>query len=184
MGLTPDRRPGEANEEGTVYENLAVGNDPPTVGGVRLVNGAFRMRDAIGVFNPRTNLPAFQSSSSRIAVNTTTTSTTFVDLLSVTLTTQASFLLIFFTCGVSNTAGTGQTFFRVLVNGVAVAGAGASQVSANRPVSCAISHRIAVNAGSNIVKVQWRVANATGQIRPVAAPDAEHANVIVMEVAA
>ena len=53
MGITPDRRPGENDEEGTVYENLTPGNDPPALGGVRMVNGDFRMRDQIGVFNPR-----------------------------------------------------------------------------------------------------------------------------------
>lgn len=54
MALTPDRRPGEADEEGVVYENLAPGNDPPTAGGVRYVDGAFRLKDAIGVYDPRT----------------------------------------------------------------------------------------------------------------------------------
>lgn len=53
MGVTPDRRPGEADEEGTVYENLSPGSDPTTLGGVRLVNGDFRMKDQFGVFNPR-----------------------------------------------------------------------------------------------------------------------------------
>lgn len=53
MPSTPDRHPGEEDEEGTVYENLSPGNDPPTLGGVRMVNGNFRMRDAGGVFNPR-----------------------------------------------------------------------------------------------------------------------------------
>lgn len=54
MARTPDRHPGEEDEEGTVYENLAPGNDPPSLGGVRFVDSAFRMRDADGVFNPRT----------------------------------------------------------------------------------------------------------------------------------
>lgn len=53
MPRTPDRRPGEADEEGTIYENLAPGNDPVTSGEVRFVNGAFRLKDSIGVFNPR-----------------------------------------------------------------------------------------------------------------------------------
>lgn len=52
MARTPDRHPGEEDEEGTVYENLAPGNDPTAVGGVRMVNGAFRMKDSVGVFDP------------------------------------------------------------------------------------------------------------------------------------
>jgi hypothetical protein len=54
MPATPDRHPGEEDEEGSVYENLTPGNDPPALGGVRMVDGAFRMRDAQGVFDPRT----------------------------------------------------------------------------------------------------------------------------------
>lgn len=53
MTITPDRRPGESDEEGTVYENLAPGNDPTSTGGIRLVAGDFRLRDQYGVFNPR-----------------------------------------------------------------------------------------------------------------------------------
>lgn len=54
MARTPDRSPGEEDEEGTIYENLSPGNDPPLLGGVRMVDGSFRMRDAAGVFDPRT----------------------------------------------------------------------------------------------------------------------------------
>lgn len=53
MPRTPDRHPGEAYEEGTIYENRSAGNDPVELGGVRLVDGDFRMLDSIGVFNPR-----------------------------------------------------------------------------------------------------------------------------------
>jgi hypothetical protein len=53
MPTTPDRHQGESDEEGTVYENLIAGSDPTATGGVRLVNGDFRMKDQYGVFNPR-----------------------------------------------------------------------------------------------------------------------------------
>jgi hypothetical protein len=49
---TPDRFPGEREEEGLKLEPSSA--DPDTVGGVRLVSGAFRMRDNSGVFDPRT----------------------------------------------------------------------------------------------------------------------------------
>jgi autotransporter translocation and assembly factor TamB len=54
MPLTPDRRPGEAIEEGLVFENRTPGSDPPLSGGLRYVDGAFRFHDAHGVFDPRT----------------------------------------------------------------------------------------------------------------------------------
>jgi hypothetical protein len=53
MGRTPDRRPGEADEEGIVFENRPAGQDPPLSGGFRYVTGSFRLRDKLGVFDPR-----------------------------------------------------------------------------------------------------------------------------------
>jgi hypothetical protein len=53
MALTPDRRPGESDEEGIIFENFSPGNDPTALGGMRFVNGDFRLKDTIGVFNPR-----------------------------------------------------------------------------------------------------------------------------------
>lgn len=51
MPLTPDRRPGEADEEGIVFEPALA--DPPTAGGLRYVGGVFKFRDATGVYDPR-----------------------------------------------------------------------------------------------------------------------------------
>ena len=56
MGQTPDRFPGEADEEGIVFEDNSAG-DPTALGGMRYVSGHFRMKDSIGVFNPRDGLP-------------------------------------------------------------------------------------------------------------------------------
>lgn len=60
MVRTVDRSPGEAYEEGMVFDNQPAGYQPPDMGGMRLVDGVFQMRDALGVFNPRdggTGLP-------------------------------------------------------------------------------------------------------------------------------
>lgn len=53
MPRTPDRRPGEADEEGIVLENRSSGDNPSTAGGIRYVDGSFSFRDAAGLFNPR-----------------------------------------------------------------------------------------------------------------------------------
>jgi len=50
--ITPDRKPGEADEEGIIFENRLPG-DYPTVGGVRYVDGSFSFRDSLGLFDPR-----------------------------------------------------------------------------------------------------------------------------------
>ena len=51
MAKTPDRTPGESDEEGTIY--ISQGSDPSVAGGVRYVGSDFRMKDGLGVFNPR-----------------------------------------------------------------------------------------------------------------------------------
>jgi hypothetical protein len=58
MARTPDRRPGEADEEGIVLENRTSGDNPTLAGGIRYVNGAFSFRDSLGLFNPRSQLSA------------------------------------------------------------------------------------------------------------------------------
>lgn len=52
MGITPDRFPGPREEEEFILDSLSV--DPTNEGAMRYVNGSFRLRDTIGVFNPRT----------------------------------------------------------------------------------------------------------------------------------
>ena len=54
MARTPDRTPGPSLEEETQYEDRGAGNDPTVDGALRYVDGNFRMKDGLGVFNPRT----------------------------------------------------------------------------------------------------------------------------------
>jgi hypothetical protein len=58
MPQTPDRFPGERYEEGIILQDNTAG-DPTENGGVRYTSGDFRMKDSVGVFNPREGgLPA------------------------------------------------------------------------------------------------------------------------------
>lgn len=69
MARTPDRRPGESREEGTVYQDRAAGDLPPELGGVRLVAGRFQLRDSLGVFDPReSNISAASSPSANLVI--------------------------------------------------------------------------------------------------------------------
>jgi hypothetical protein len=53
MSRTANREHGELIlPDGAVFEST--GGDPPTQGGVRYDGTDFRMRDSVGVFNPRT----------------------------------------------------------------------------------------------------------------------------------
>lgn len=52
MGTQPDRHPGPAIEEELILE--ADPSDPTTAGAVRFNGSTFRLRDSVGVFDPRT----------------------------------------------------------------------------------------------------------------------------------
>lgn len=52
MPRTPDRKPGPGRQEEIIYSPRT--SDPTRDGAVRYVNGSFRMKDALGVFDPRT----------------------------------------------------------------------------------------------------------------------------------
>lgn len=69
MPQTPDREPGESYEEGTVYDNRIAGDVPVEAGGIRYVNGAFSMLDALGLFNPRASTSAGDEALLEIAPN-------------------------------------------------------------------------------------------------------------------
>jgi len=51
MTGTPDRFPGSRDEDELILRDQ--GADPTTIGATRYVSGDFRMRDSVGVFNPR-----------------------------------------------------------------------------------------------------------------------------------
>lgn len=52
MTLTPDRSPGELQEDEGIL--LGGSTDPTVAGGMRYVSGAFRFKDGTAVFDPRT----------------------------------------------------------------------------------------------------------------------------------
>lgn len=57
MPRTPDRQPGVSDEEAIILEDTGV--DPAVVGELRYNAGAFRLRDALGVFDPRSGSSVF-----------------------------------------------------------------------------------------------------------------------------
>jgi len=54
--ITPDRHPGPMIEDDEIILKESTLGDPTEVGGIRQVGGAFRMKDATGVFNPRSGV--------------------------------------------------------------------------------------------------------------------------------
>lgn len=53
MPQTPDRRPGALIEDDEIILKDNTSGDPTEVGAIRQVGGVFRMKDAMGVFDPR-----------------------------------------------------------------------------------------------------------------------------------
>lgn len=106
-------------------------------------------------------------------------STSFADLLSVTLTTGANVLIAKSTF--SGTAGVASGTVRILLDGLVVRG---STVTTGARAS-AMQHRATVTAGSHTVKIQWR-AGTLGSFtcNPASAPDADHASLVAEEYTA
>lgn len=69
MARTPDRRPGESDEEGIILENRDPGDVPTIGGGIRYVDGSFRLRDSFGVFNPRSSTSEIGGADTEIQYN-------------------------------------------------------------------------------------------------------------------
>ncbi len=119
--------------------------------------------------------------------NVSTTSTTFANLLTATLTTDGvSGLLVSFTAGLSITGGSNAAGeFQLLVDGTAKRGtvAGGGTGVSNAPgMTAALTYKTAVlSGGSHTITIQWKSSGVTVRIRPVTTI-LEHASLLVQEV--
>lgn len=125
-----------------------------------------------------------QSKFIEISANTTTTSTTFVTLLTTTFTIgSGSNVILQFAASVSNSNSNNITYFRIQVNATTYRGAATTAQGPSNPGGASIQQRVTgLGAGTHTITVQWRVSGGTGQVRPVAVPDAESASLIIEEV--
>lgn len=117
-----------------------------------------------------------------ISTNTTTTSTTFTNLLSQNITTQAGFLLINLTISASNASANRTINFQILVDGVVKRGLSVRVSASGVAESGALVLKVPVTAASHTVLVQWSVLSSTGQIRPTTTVT-EHCSLLIQEVA-
>lgn len=117
-----------------------------------------------------------------ISTNTTTTSTTFTNLLSQAITTQSGFLLINLTISASNSAANRTVSFQVLVDGVVRRGLSVRVSATGVAESGGLVLRVPVTAATHTVAVQWSVSSSTGQIRPTTTVT-EHCSLLLQEVA-
>jgi hypothetical protein len=120
---------------------------------------------------------------SEISANTTTTSGTFVDLLTVTLTTGPTQVEIYFTASASNNAFAGASLqFQITIDAVAQRGCKVRSFTLNSASCGAIFFRSGqLSIGSHTIKVQWLTDVGTAQIRPVTTIQ-EHGSLLVNEI--
>lgn len=124
-----------------------------------------------------------QTQYAQVVGNTTTTSATFVTLLTVNITTAASQCVIHAMGHVSNSTANRNMRFRVAVDGVSQGGGQFRSVAANIGVPFSLQFRPTLTAGAHVVTLQWaREASGTMQCRPVAAADSETASLMVQEL--
>jgi hypothetical protein len=122
-----------------------------------------------------------QTAEAHVTVDTTTTSHTFVDLLSVTLTTSGGALLINAGGAINNSNAGKAMQLRVTLNTVSQGGVTVVNTGANA-VSFGMAIKVAAAAGSNTIALQWLTPANTAQCRPVTQADLESASLVVQEV--
>lgn len=121
----------------------------------------------------------FQTAYASLAVDSSTSSTTFIDLLTLTLTTSGGNLMLLATFAAYSTSATDGSF-QITLDGVAQAG---SELFTSKP-PLAAGGAITVKAmgiapGSHTVTLQWK---GSLKCRPVAQAGSEHAALRVEEV--
>lgn len=135
--------------------------------------------------NPIVPSGIVQTLNAAVVADTTTSSTGFVDLLTINVTTLAGTKLVIrasFACANSVT-GSG-IYFRITTDGVSRGGA-CTRYGGAPGSSGALNYlETALAAGAHVIRLQWRVDGGQGRIRPVVAVDAESCHLMVQEVVA
>lgn len=129
----------------------------------------------------QTLMTMVQAAFAEITADTNTTSPTFVDLLTINLTTGASYLHINFTAACDNTNNDKITSFKLEIDGVEQRGVGTT-VGNTLPTPVALVYRKQVSAGAHTVKILWKTNANTTRINVVTNSDNHHASLLVQEM--
>ena len=116
-----------------------------------------------------------------LQADTQTTSTTWADLLTLSVTTTGGALLLYADISATTSYSGASYSLRVTVDGVAVKGAGVYPGTSSVPMCGSLTCKKTVAAGTHTVKLQWRVSRNTLYCQPVSQDD-EHATLLVEEV--
>jgi hypothetical protein len=118
-----------------------------------------------------------------VSTDVSTTSATFVDLLTANITTAAAnaLLLLRFSAATTCSNNSTQIAFRYLVDGVAYHGAGNLGYASSQVSTAIIGRKTVASAGAHTVKVQWRTDRGTVYVNAATVPDTQHACLVVEE---
>ena len=123
-----------------------------------------------------------QSAAAKLAADISTTSSSFITILTINITTAAGFLEIFAAAGCSGTNNV-RARARVTVDGVAVSVTNDhSHTSGNGAMSLAMIGRCAVTAAAHTVVFQYATDAGTLSVHAATDPDSEGATLLVNEV--
>lgn len=153
----------------------------------KLPNDAAKFLDGTGAWvNPASVLKKWrQSVFAEISADTTTTSTTWTDLLSLSITTEAGYIqCLASSCFTMSNASGREMALRLVIDDVAQRACASMSDSTTYGEIFSIVFKKAVAAGAHTVKLQWKTSSATYTMRcrPVTAPDVEHCSLLVEEV--
>jgi hypothetical protein len=125
-----------------------------------------------------------QSAFANITTDVSTTSSTFVNVLSTTLTTAGNKMKFQLTFSATNSTGNKNIGFQILLDGAVQRGGGINISNAGSAISGAVSHETAtaVAAGTHTVAVQWSTSGGTAQINASSSPATNHLSLFVDEV--
>lgn len=119
-----------------------------------------------------------------LTVNATTSSQSWVTLLSTTLAVLLDSGILFFFSGQMTGQANKTTSFQVLIDGVQVAVSTLNTGSGGSNVSMFLSGlKPLLAAGSHTVVVQWKTDGSTSQINPISNPGYEGARITLIEIA-
>ena len=163
MGRTPDRHDGPTIED----EEILLGDsgvDPSIPGGISYNAGAFRLWDALGVFNPRSGASSVFGEAYTSAVSEAQSDTTLTPFRNkLTLTTPAlnagTYLVLLF-CEARTSSANKQMQVRVQIDAVDAALLDVYPPLANLWLPVSGFKPVALAAGVHAVTLDWRSTSA------------------------
>jgi len=121
-----------------------------------------------------------QTSFLELSSDVSTTSASFVDLISITIYTYGGTCLVTFSVSGEDSANNRNLYFQLVMDGTPIKWT--QFRTPNTQNSACLTATVIPAEGSHTFLIQWRVSANTGQIRPVTVNE-EHAALLIEEVA-